>query len=101
MGFSALAQNQEPPPVKIGGVYPLTGPFAPLGEVDKNAILLAVEQINAQGGIKSLGGAKIEIIFADSEGDPKVTITQTERLITQEKVVALLGSILSLSLIHI
>ena len=62
MGFSALAQNQEPPPVKIGGVYPLTGPFAPLGEVDKNAILLAVEQINAQGGIKSLGGAKIEKI---------------------------------------
>lgn len=92
---SFLVVAQEPPPVKIGGVYPLTGPFAPFGEADKNAILLAVEQINAQGGIKSLGGAKIEIVFADSEGDPKVTITQTERLITQEKVVALLGSILS------
>lgn len=81
--------------VKIGGVYPLSGPFSPMGEVDRNAIMLAVDQINAQGGVHSLGGAKLEVIFADSEGNPRVTITQTERLINQEGVVALLGSLLS------
>ncbi|MCD6238435.1 MAG: ABC transporter substrate-binding protein [Thermotogae bacterium] len=81
--------------VKIGGVYPLTGPFAPMGIGDKQAILLAVEEINAKGGIKSLGGAKIQVVFADSEGDPRVAMTATERLIIREHVVAMLGSILS------
>ncbi len=81
--------------VKIGGVYPLTGPFAPFGIGDKQAIDLAVEKINAEGGVHSLGGAKIEVIYADSEGDPAVALTAAERLITEEGVVALLGSVLS------
>jgi branched-chain amino acid transport system substrate-binding protein len=81
--------------VKIGGVYPLTGPFAPFGIGDKQAIELAVEEINNGGGVKSLGGAKIEMIFADSEGDPKVAMTAAERLIVKEKVTAILGSVLS------
>lgn len=84
-----------PQVVKIGGIYPLTGAYAALGEGDKKAIDLAVEEINAAGGIKSLGGAKIQIIYADSQGDPKIALTEAERLITQEKVVAILGSILS------
>lgn len=81
--------------VKIGGVYPLTGPFAPFGIGDKQAIDLAVEKINAEGGVHSLGGAEIEVIYADSEGDPAVALTAAERLITEEGVVALLGSVLS------
>ena len=94
--FYGFAQEgKEISVVKIGGVYPLTGPFAPMGIGDKQAILLAVEEINANGGIKSLGGAKIEVIFADSEGDPKVAMTAAERLIFKEEVVAMLGSILS------
>jgi len=94
--FYGFAQEgEEVSIVKIGGIYPLTGPFAPMGIGDKQAILLAVEEINANGGIKSLGGAKIEIIFADSEGDPKVAMSAAERLIFKEGVVAMLGSILS------
>ena len=94
--FCGFAQEgKEISVVKIGGIYPLTGPFAPMGIGDKQAILLAVEEINANGGIKSLGGAKIEVIFADSEGDPKVAMTAAERLIFKEEVVAMLGSILS------
>lgn len=82
--------------VVIGGVYPLSGPFAPFGTGDKQAIELAVEEINANGGIKSLGGAKIELVFADSEGDPKVAMTAAERLIiNNENLVAILGSVLS------
>ncbi len=81
--------------VKIGGVYPLTGPYAPMGIGDKQAIELAVEEINAQGGIKSMGGARIEMVFADTEGDPKVAMTAAERLIVRDQVSAVLGSILS------
>ncbi|GAI10808.1 unnamed protein product, partial [marine sediment metagenome] len=93
--YGFAQKGEEVSVVKIGGVYPLTGPFAPMGIGDKQAILLAVEEINANGGIKSLGGAKIEVIFADSEGDPKVAMTAAERLIFREEVVAMLGSILS------
>jgi branched-chain amino acid transport system substrate-binding protein len=82
--------------VIIGGVYPLSGPFAPMGIGDKQAIELAVEEINASGGIKSLDGAEIEMVFADSEGDPRVAMTAAERLIVNnENLVAMLGSILS------
>jgi len=81
--------------VKIGGIYPLSGSNAPMGIGDKQAILLAVDEINANGGIKSLGGAKIEVVFADSEGDPKVAMTAAERLIVKDGVTAILGSILS------
>lgn len=94
--FYGFAQKgEEVSVVKIGGVYPLSGPFAPMGIGDKQAILLAVDEINANGGIKALGGAKIEVIFADTEGDPKVAMTAAERLIIKENVVAMLGSILS------
>jgi len=93
--YGFAEKGEEVSVLKIGGVYPLTGPFAPMGIGDKQAILLAVDEINANGGVKSLGGAKIEVIFADSEGDPKVAMTAAERLIVKDKVVAMLGSILS------
>lgn len=54
--LSATGQEEKVSAVKIGGVYPLTGPYAPMGIGDKQAIELAVEQINAQGGVKSMGG---------------------------------------------
>jgi len=86
----------ESNPVVIGGIYPLSGPFAPMGIGDKQAIELAVEEINANGGIKSLDGAKIKMVFADSEGDPRVAMTAAERLIIDnDNLVAMLGSILS------
>lgn len=93
-GYGSV-QAEEVKVVKIGGIYPLSGPYAPMGIGDKQAISLAFDEINANGGIKSLGGAKIEIIFADSEGDPKVAMTAAERLIVKENVVAMLGSVLS------
>lgn len=78
--------------VKIGNILPLSGPAAPLGDIVKKARELAVEEINAAGGIKSLGGAKIKLIFADSQGKPQVGVTEAERLITQEKVAILTGT---------
>jgi branched-chain amino acid transport system substrate-binding protein len=78
--------------VKIGVVYPLTGPLAPIGQDQVNAIKLVFDEVNAKGGIKSLGGAKLEIVLGDTKGDPRVGADETERLITVEKVALVMGA---------
>jgi branched-chain amino acid transport system substrate-binding protein len=84
----AVAQDN----VKVGILLPLSGPAAPIGVNSLNGHKMAVEEINAAGGIKALGGAKIELIVADSGGDPKNGLTQAERLITKDKVVSIMGA---------
>ncbi len=75
--------------IKVGAIYPLSGAVASTGQNIKRGIDLAVEDINAKGGVL---GKKIEIIYGDSQGDPKVGMTETERLITQMKVPILIGA---------
>ncbi len=77
--------------VKVGNIEPLSGPSAAVGQQGKNARDMAVEEINAAGGIKSLGGAKIEMIYADSESKPEKGVAEAERLINTEKVHVLTG----------
>ncbi|MGE4535632.1 MAG: ABC transporter substrate-binding protein [Desulfovibrio sp.] len=77
--------------IKIGNVEPMSGPSASVGVQGKQAREMAVEEINAAGGIKSLGGAKLDLIYADSKSDPTVGVTETERLINTEKVNILTG----------
>lgn len=43
-------------------------------------------------GLPNLGGAKLEVVFADTKGDPKNGMSEAERLVTQEKVVAVIGA---------
>ena len=50
-------------PVNIGGLYPVTGSFAQIGQGCANAAKLAVQMVNDAGGIKSLGGAKLNLIY--------------------------------------
>lgn len=78
--------------VKIGNILPLSGSAAPVGKIGQQARDMAVEEINAAGGIKSLGGAKIKMIYADSKGDPATGVAEAERLITQEKVALITGA---------
>ncbi len=77
--------------VRIGNIIPLSGPSASVGQQGKNAREMAVEEINAAGGIKSLGGAKLEMIYADSESKPEKGVAEAERLINSEKVNLLTG----------
>lgn len=77
--------------VKIGNIEPLSGPSAAVGMQGKYARDMAVEEINAAGGIKSLGGAKLEMIYADSESKPEKGVAEAERLINTEKVNVLTG----------
>lgn len=99
--FSVSAQAQQKV-IKIGAVYPLTGNIASTGLDCQRGVDLAVDIINGKydlnlpfaktEGLPNLGGAKIEIVYADTKGDPKNGMSETERLITQEKVVAIIGA---------
>jgi branched-chain amino acid transport system substrate-binding protein len=88
--WSAAAQAGDV--VKIGAVYALTGPVAVAGQDAKRGTELAVEEINKQGGIKSLGGAKLEVVFGDSQSKPLNAVSEAERLVTEEKVSILVGA---------
>lgn len=98
--LSAHAQQE----IRIGVLYPLTGPGAAVGAELRNALELAADIINngapgiaglpfsAGKGLPNLKGAKIKLIFADHQANPQTGATEAERLITQEKVVALVGA---------
>jgi len=75
--------------VRIGAVLPLTGPLAMAGQRVKNVISFAVDEVNAQGGIKALGGAKLELVFGDTQSKPEVAISEVERLVEKENAVIL------------
>jgi branched-chain amino acid transport system substrate-binding protein len=97
--LGAYAQQE----VKIGVIYPLTGPAASTGAELKDAIELAADIINngaknipslplsLGGGLPGVKGAKIKLVFADHQSNPQVGATEAERLINQEKVVAIIG----------
>lgn len=84
----ARAQGKE---LKVGFLLPLTGSFAEAGQLNKQAVEMAVEEINKAGGVKSLGGAKIVPVFANSTSVDEAN-TETNRLISRERVVAIIGA---------
>lgn len=77
--------------IKIGTVHPLTGSNAGDGVQMENGVKLAIEKINAAGGIKSLGGAKLELAGGDSQGKPDIGQSEAQRLI-DSGAVALVGT---------
>ena len=97
----ASAQDKT---VKIGAIFPLSGNAASAGVHAKAAIEIAIEIINngnpelgnlplaKNAGLAGLGGAKVEVVFADNQGSPATGQNQALRLITEEKVVALTGA---------
>jgi branched-chain amino acid transport system substrate-binding protein len=89
--FSIARQALAAEPVNIGGLYPVTGSFAQIGQGCVNAARLAVDMVNEAGGIKSLGGAKLNLIVSDIQSDTTVTRTETDRLISGYKLSAIHG----------
>jgi len=95
----ALAQAKE---IKIGAIYPLTGGAAAEGRELRAGVELAVEIANGvmtgidmdmakNGGVKSMGGAKITVIFKDHQGNPQLGADLAKKLIEDDKVVGILG----------
>ena len=78
-------------PINIGALYPTTGSMAQIGVGCVAAARLAVDMINDAGGIKSLGGAKLNLVISDLQSDTTVTRTETDRLISSNKLSAIHG----------
>ena len=101
MAGQASAQDKT---VKIGAIFPMSGNAASAGVHAKAAIEVAMDIVNnahpelgnfplaKNAGLAGLGGAKVEVVFADNQGSPATGQNQALRLITEEKVVALTGA---------
>src|ERR1700737_3445171 len=97
--ITARAQTSE---VVIGVIYPLSGASAQMGVDAQKGYETALEVINNKydfdlplakdAGLTGLGGAKVRLVYADHQGDPQKGRAETERLITQEKVCAIVGT---------
>jgi branched-chain amino acid transport system substrate-binding protein len=67
--------------VVVGAILPLTGPSAAFGQVSWEALQFGTELMTEAGGVKSMGGAKIKPIVADSETKPEIAATQVSRMV--------------------
>ena len=78
--------------IKIGVNAEISGPVATFGISSTNAMKMAVKQINAAGGVN---GKQIQLIFADNKSEPSEAAAATTKLVTQDKVIAVLGPLIS------
>lgn len=81
-GFPAVLRAQAPT-FKVGVVHPVTGPLAEPGQACRLGAQMAADAINAAGGIKSMGGMKLELLVGDTQTKPDVGRSEAERVINQ------------------
>ena len=102
--FTVTSAAMAAEKVKLGIVYPITGPLTETGKLYVDAYKLYVNMINnsydidspgdiiRSKGLPNLGGANVEIVIADTEGKPDIGRSETERLVTVEKVDLVMGA---------
>ena len=88
LGGAALAVapgslRAQPRSFKVGVIHPVTGPLAEPGQACRLGAQMAAEAINAAGGVKALGGLRLELLFGDTQSKPDVGRTEAERVISQ------------------
>src|SRR5690242_21499901 len=81
--------------VKIALVAPLSGRWARQGQLKKMGADMAIEEINSQGGIEALGGAKLVLREADAGDSVEKAVSAAQRVLTRDKISAGIGSWLS------
>src|SRR6186997_948066 len=90
MSRTALAQSSDP--ITLGVSGPLTGPNAQYGAQWKQGFDLALEEINANGGIK---GRPLAYVFEDTQSDPRQSVAVAQKFVADPKIVAELGDFAS------
>jgi len=85
--FSGITLAADP--VKIGVVYPLTGPIAAAGSYQKAGVEIARDKINSEGGIL---GRPFILYVEDGANDPAQSVSAAEKLVTREKVDAMIAA---------
>ena len=91
--LAAALRAAEPPPIKVGEFASLTGKEAAFGQSSHKGTLLAVEEINAGGGVL---GRKIQLLTEDNQSKAGESATIAKKLISRDKVVALIGEVASM-----
>ncbi len=94
LAMPAIVRGAEPAPIKVGVLQPVTGALAMDGEFGRTGAEFAIAAVNAAGGIKSLGGAKLEMVFGDARSNPEAGTQEVERM-QGEGVVAVVGGFAS------
>src|SRR5258708_237515 len=79
LAFPAVLRAQTPT-IKIGVLHPVTGALANSGAQSRHGARLRIEEINAAGGIKALGGARIEPVYADAQSKPDIGASEVDKL---------------------
>jgi branched-chain amino acid transport system substrate-binding protein len=82
LGFP-LPLRAQAPAIKIGVIHPVTGPLAEPGQACRLGAQMAADAINGAGGIKALGGARLELLVGDTQTKPDVGRTEAERVVNQ------------------
>jgi len=93
MSFPLIAGAQAKA-VKVGVLHPVTGALAYSGQQCRMGALMAIEDINKAGGIKSLGGAKIEAMLGDAQSSPQAGTAEIEKM-NEAGVCAVVGAFAS------
>jgi branched-chain amino acid transport system substrate-binding protein len=93
--FVIRAGFAQPAAVNIGVIQPLSGANAQSGISCRNGIELVVDEINATGGIRALGGAKINLVVSDATSNPASAAIVVERMTAQNDLTAILGAFVS------
>ena len=89
---SGLAQSAA---INIGVIQPLSGANAQFGINSRNGIEFAADAINAVGGIRALGGAKLSLVVTDASSNPATAAAAAKRLISENELTAVLGAFAS------
>src|SRR5690625_717089 len=101
-GESSGGGDKSPETIKVGVIYPTSGGMASAGQDQQDGVEFGAKLINEsydldiplakEEGLPNYDNAKIELIFADTTGEPDVALGEVEKLITEDKVVAIIGS---------
>jgi branched-chain amino acid transport system substrate-binding protein len=86
-----LVGGAQPKSVRVGVLHPVTGALAYSGQQCREGALMAIEDINKAGGIKSLGGAKIEALLGDAQSTPAAGTAEVEKM-NEAGVSAIVGA---------
>lgn len=88
---ATLVTAQAKDPVKVGLAAAVSGGSAASGEAIKRGLLIAMDEINARGGV--LGGRKLELVIRDDEGNPAKGVTIARELVEREKAAVVFGGL--------
>ncbi|MBE7418217.1 MAG: ABC transporter substrate-binding protein [Ideonella sp.] len=89
-GAAHAQQGVTKDQIVLGSIQDLSGPIAGFGKQVRNGMLLRVDELNEQGGVK---GRKIKLIVEDSAYDPKRAVLAAQKLVNQDKIFMMVGHI--------